>query len=131
MTKPRATATTPARKGRKLVFALGATAMIMSVLYPLRQYAASKQELRGLIASEQRMDAKMEELKAAKQRLSSDAEVERLAREHLHMVRPGEVAFAITGAAPTPPPLTQEPAPAKAAKKRPWYKSLWRWFTGG
>ena len=123
--------TTPPRKSRKLVFALGATAMALSVLYPLRQYAASKQELRGLVASEKRMDQKMEELKAAKARLSSDAEVERLAREHLHMVRPGEVAFAITGAAPTPPAITDPDKPAKVAKqKRPWYKSFWHWLAG-
>ncbi|HEX9697586.1 MAG TPA: septum formation initiator family protein [Actinomycetota bacterium] len=129
-----AKASSPAepRKSRKLVYALVATAVALSVLYPLRQYTASKQHLAELVASEKRIDAKTEELKAAKNRLSSDAEVERLAREHLHMVRPGEVAFAITGAAPTPP-AADDPAAGRKTEtaKPPWYKSFWRWLTGG
>lgn len=119
------------RKSRKLVYALVTTAVALSVLYPLRQYTASKEHLAELVAYEQRIDAKTEELKAAKDRLSSDAEVERLAREHLHMVRPGEVAFAITGAAPEPPALDDPGAATKrTAGKRPWYKAFWRWLTG-
>ena len=119
------------RKSKKLVYSLVAAAVAMSVLYPLREYTASKKHLAQLVAAERRIDAKTEEVKAARDRLSSDAEVERLAREHLHMVRPGEVAFAITGAAPTPP-AADEPTPAEraSAKKRPWYKAFWRWLSG-
>lgn len=120
------------RKSKKLVYSLVAAAVALSVLYPLREYTASKKHLAQLVASEKRIDAKIEEAKAAKDRLSSDAEVERLAREHLHMVRPGEVAFAITGAAPKPPAADEPTAAERAAsKKRPWYKAFWRWLTGG
>lgn len=112
-----------------MVYALVASALALSVLYPLRQYSASRAELRAMIRTERSLDEQAAALLRQKARLSSDAEVERLAREHLHMVRPGEVAFAITGAAPVP--QVSPPAPADTGKEdRSWLSSFWHWLTG-
>lgn len=118
------------RFSKRLVFGLVLIAFTLSVLYPLRQYGASKAQLRALLRQEQQIEQRTQDLQKQKDRLSSDAEIERLAREHLHMVRPGEAAFAITGR-PSTPKATAAPKPASPKpSKRPWYKSFWRWLAG-
>lgn len=112
-----------------MVYILVLSALALSVLYPLRQYSVSRGELRALIQEEKRLDQQAADLQKQKERLSSDAEVEKLAREHLHMVRPGEVAFAITGAAPKPQ-LSPEPSQKGQGKRRGWLSSFWHWITG-
>ncbi len=121
----------PPRRGRRTVFLLVLSAIVLSVLYPLRQYGASKEELRALVRRESQIEAQTRELQRQKDRLSSDAEVERLAREHLNMVKLGEYAFSITGRAPSPTPLPAAKPPAKKAEKRSWYNSFWNWLTSG
>ncbi|MGH2830571.1 MAG: FtsB family cell division protein [Actinomycetota bacterium] len=121
--------TSQPRHGRRAVYALVASALALSVLYPLRQYSASRAELRAMVRTERSLDEQAAALVKQKTRLSSDAEVERQAREHLHMVRPGEVAFAITGAAPVP----QVSPPAVSDRRKPgrgWLSSFWHWLTG-
>jgi cell division protein FtsL len=120
----------PPRRARRIVFVLVAIALGMSIVYPLRQYHASKERLAALVREEQDVNRQIADLERQKQRLASDAEVERLARDHLHMVRPGEIAFSATGAMSTPSaaPATKNARPAKHG--RPWYDAFWHWLAG-
>lgn len=117
------------RRGRRMIGMLIGSAMALSILYPFRQYTKSKTQLRALVRQEQQILDQTHMLEQQKKRLSSDAEVERLAREHLHYVRPNEVAFAITGAVPKPTLAALHPAKS-APQHRAWYQSFWHWLTG-
>ncbi|MHB8511568.1 MAG: FtsB family cell division protein [Actinomycetota bacterium] len=122
-------ATSPRRRGRR-IFVLVAIAMVLSILVPLRQLQRSRAELAAMVRQERQIEDGIRQMQLAKKRLSSDAEIARLAREHLHYVLPGEIAFAITGAAPVPT-MSEQPAPAKQVQPhRSWYQSFWHWLTG-
>lgn len=104
--------------------------LLLSALYPIRQYFAQKGELKKLTAEEAQLAEKIEALTELRSRLLTDDEMERIAREELGMVRPGEIAFAIvpgTEAAAKKGPPT---APALDATKQPragpaWYERWW------
>jgi hypothetical protein len=100
-------------------------AVLGAGVFPTRTYlhqrdriAAEEEKLAVLTAENQKLAAKVD-------RLATDAEIERLAREQYNLVRPGEEAYAILpgpadpdadGAAePPPPPVELAPPPA------PWW----------
>ncbi|MBI4730234.1 MAG: septum formation initiator family protein [Acidobacteria bacterium] len=66
--------------------------------------------------------ARVARLAAEKRRLESDAEVERIARDDLGMVRPGETAFVV---AASPRPGAAVPPKGPATARRPWYSRWW------
>lgn len=120
----------PPRRGRRAIVVLVGCLMALSIVYPLRQYNASKAELRAMVRREKQISEQIRALQLQKKRLSSDAEVERIARDHLHYIRPGEVGFVLTGAPPVPK-LAKPAHPAKVAPRhRAWYQSLWHWLSG-
>ncbi|GAC1415060.1 MAG: hypothetical protein NVSMB57_10560 [Actinomycetota bacterium] len=118
------------RRGRRVIIVLVGFLMMLSILYPLRQYGASKAQLRAMVRREKQIQEQIRTLQLQKKRLSSDAEAERLARAHLHYVRKGEVGFVLTG--PPPSPKLAKPAHSgkAAAPHRAWYQSLWHWISG-
>jgi cell division protein FtsB len=69
--------------------------LLLSALYPLRQYMSQDSNVNALVRQERALDQKIAELKRRQELLMSDDEIERVAREELGMVRPGEVAFAV------------------------------------
>jgi cell division protein FtsB len=71
-----------------VILMLGATAIV-----PLRQYVAQRSEIRGL---EEKIETLIEErgrLERRVKELQDPDELERIARECLGMVKPGEIAF--------------------------------------
>ena len=70
-------------------------AMMFSSVYPLNRYFSVRNEISALQQEERDLDARAEELEHERETLLTDAEVERLARERLGYVRPGEIPFAI------------------------------------
>jgi cell division protein FtsL len=109
--------------------------LLLSALYPVRQYFAQAAKLRHLAAQERELDAKITALNRTRDALLTDAEVERIAREDLGMVRPGEVAFAIVpGAKPAAKQPAAGNAPSKTAPKASgaghgsWWSSWWGGF---
>lgn len=57
------------------------------------------------------------------QRLEDPDYVEKLAREQLGLVRPGEISYVVVPG-PTPTQTYRAPAPASP----PWYRRAWRWL---
>ena len=118
--------------GRRTMKARGAfvgtllVVLLLSALYPVRQYFSQKNELKNLAAEEVELAQRVEQLTELKSRLLTDDEIERIAREELGMVRPGEVAFAIVpgaedGAPEIPSIVVSEPERAEPA----WYERWW------
>jgi len=71
-------------------------------VFPSRTYLAQR---RDLDAAERRLEVltrENERLAERADRLMTDAEIERLARQQYNLVRPGEEAFAILPSAPPP-----------------------------
>ena len=101
-------------------------ALLFLAVFPTRTFLAQR---RDLAATERRvvvLSAQNDELAARVQRLNTDAEIERIAREQYDLVRPGEEAYAIlpTPAAPV------APAPAQVERPRPgMWSRVWDGIT--
>lgn len=97
---------------RRTAWAVAAVVLIgvlFVAVFPSRTYLA---QTRSIDLAERRvsiLSAQNDKLAARVQRLNTDAEIERLAREQYNLVRPGEEAYAI---------LPSRPAPGKE-KRRP------------
>ncbi|MFE3328233.1 septum formation initiator family protein [Streptomyces sp. NPDC059176] len=106
--------------GRAAFLALVVCSMIVALAYPMRQYVSQRNE----IAEQQRLAAaareRVERLRDEKARLQDDAYVMRLAREHLHMVMPGETGYTVVG-----PRTAGERHVDDSIKGRPWYTNVW------
>jgi cell division protein FtsB len=109
--------------------------LLLSALYPVRQYFSQKNELKNLAAEEVELAQRVEQLTELKSRLLTDDEIERIAREELGLVRPGEVAFAIVpgaedGAPEIPSIVVSEPERAEPAWHERWWDAVVTSMTG-
>ena len=97
-----------------LPVAVVAIGVLVVVVFPTRTYLAQRASVQ---AAEEQLAVLGEQNRLLEERVSllNDAgEIERLAREEYHLVRPGEEAFAVLPpAAPPapPPPVGTPPAP--------------------
>jgi cell division protein FtsB len=105
---------------------LAVAVVLLVFVFPTRTYLSQRHQL-ALTAAELRLlDQQNAQLSAQVARLQTDAEIERLAREQYHFVRPGERAFAIL---PAPPPPTTTPPPRPpAAPSRGLLHRLTSWI---
>ncbi|WP_330175434.1 septum formation initiator family protein [Streptomyces sp. NBC_01498] len=105
--------------GRAAFLVLVVCSLIVALAYPMRQYVSQ----RGDIAEQERLTReaahRVEELRDEKARLQDDAYVQRLAREHLHYVMPGETGYVMTD-----PRAAEERRTDQGASDRPWYSNL-------
>ncbi|HEX9775969.1 MAG TPA: septum formation initiator family protein [Actinomycetota bacterium] len=113
---------------RALVLAVLAFGVLFSAVLPLQRYADVKREVAALNEQLGALEARERALAVEQERLQTDAEIERLAREELGYVRPGEVPFLIV---PGKPALKSERVlpepPARAASPgllRQWWNAL-------
>jgi len=87
-----------------------AVAIVLFVfVFPTGTYLDQRHQLAVAANRLRALDHQNAALSARADRLQSDTEIERLAREQYHLVRPGEQAFAIL---PPPVPPTTAPPPA-------------------
>lgn len=116
-------------KARGAVVATLLVVLLLSALYPIRQYVGQKNDLKRLTAEEAGLAARIEGLKSVRSRLLTDEEIERIAREELGMVRPGEVAFVVVpgvGTAARVPPEAPAVDTAMRARDKPaWFERWW------
>lgn len=95
----------PRGRGRALVWGVlvvGGIVFLLAFVYPTRTWI---QQRRDLHAAEQRLEVLergTRQLEARNDRLGSDAEVERRARDDYGMVRPGETPYVLVPAQPLP-----------------------------
>jgi cell division protein FtsB len=104
--------------GSVLVMTL--VALLLMAVPPARQFYREQSQMK---AAQQRLAALKRDnaqLEGQLARLKDPAYLERLAREELGVVRPGEIGFVVVPGDPAP---EQAPAPAKPA---PWYERIMR-----
>ncbi|MGZ4209977.1 MAG: FtsB family cell division protein [Actinomycetota bacterium] len=94
---------------RGAILALLLVGVLFSSVYPIKRYFAVRTSIAQLQREDRSLDQRQQELEQRRVQLQTDAEIERIAREDLGMVRPGEVAFAVVQ--PSVPPST----PARVA----------------
>ena len=104
---------------------VAALAVLLVFVFPTRTYldqrhqlAAATQRLRVLNAADAHLTAEADQLQ-------SNTEIERLARERYHLVRPGEQAFAILPAPASP--LAAAP-PARHAHRAGLWQRVTSWL---
>ncbi len=113
--------------GTLLVLLLGIA--FLTQVVPYRQIIDANSdvaEARSLLDELQNENAALE---ADTKALETDGEVERLAREKLGYVRPGEVAYVVLD----PPESDQaepEPEPEPEAEPRTWVEKIWDFLSG-
>jgi cell division protein FtsB len=104
--------------------------LFLSALYPLRQYMSQDSHVNALARQSGALDRKIAELKRQQELLLSDDEIERVAREDLGMVRPGEVAFAVVpnpaaGGASRSAPAARTQSVSASTAGTAWYHHWW------
>ena len=99
---------------RKLLLG-GVTLLCLAVLFvfvlPTRTYLAQRRDLHGVTERLDVLSAENKRLQDQADKLQTDAEIERLARERYGLVRPGEKAYAILPPQEAPPSTTTTTAP--------------------
>jgi len=104
-------------------------AVFLTQVVPYRQIIDSQRQVASARAELAGYEAENAELAADVEALQTDSEIERLAREKLGYVRPGETAYVVLD----PPGASDEsesaePAPVPADKT--WVDKVWDFVTG-
>ncbi len=90
-----------------------ASVMLIGVLFvavfPSRTYLAQRRSIDAAERTVAVLSRENDRLASRVQRLDTDAEIERLAREQYNLVRPGEEAYAILPSRPVPRPEKRRP----------------------
>ena len=110
-----------------LVLIMIGLALVTTVI-PFRQIVEQQNKLDAASAELTLVQAENQLLDQEVAALNTSGEIERLAREKLGYVMPGETAYVILEPADTAaefvPSLAPEPQPV------PWYRAIWNFFTG-
>lgn len=107
----------------RAALALTLGAILIMALAPARQLYAQQRSISG---EETKLSALAKENARLEQRLArlQDPDyIEKLAREQLGMVRPGEISYVVV----PPEASNPEEAPPKP-KPAPWYVRAWNWL---
>lgn len=110
-----------------LILLMGAA--FLTQVVPYRQIVESGRQVDAARGQLDRLEAENAELQADIEALGTDAEIERLAREKLGYVRPGETAYVVLDP-PGTPEDTDDPATAPAADEKTWVDRVWEFITG-
>jgi cell division protein FtsB len=112
-TPPKRRPLSPRVKRRRLALltvfgVLGIIGFLFAFVYPTSTFLRQRSEMGAAEQRIARIEAETRRLEQENQRLLTDAEVERLAREQYGLVRPGETPYALVPSAPvtTAPPTT-------------------------
>jgi len=108
--------------------AVVAVAIVLLVfVFPTRTYMAQRRQLSDAASELKLLDTQNAQLAGQVARLRTDAEIERIAREQYHLVRPGESAIAILPPPSSPAPATT-PAPPPHKPHASWLDRLTSWI---
>lgn len=98
---------------RRTPWAVVASVVLIGVLFvavfPSRTYLAQRRSIDAAEHTVAVLSKENDRLASRVQRLDTDAEIERLAREQYNLVRPGEEAYAILPSRPAPRPEKRRP----------------------
>lgn len=112
----------------KLSFHRWALAITLAVILvmaisPARQLYAQQSRIDSAEAKLKLLREENGRLEQRLERLKDSEYVEKLAREELGMVRPGEISYVVV-----PPEASVKEEPPPAAKPKPWYQRAWNWL---
>jgi cell division protein FtsB len=112
-----------------LLFLILGAAFLTQVV-PYRQILDSQRQVNSARAELASLEEENERLAADVNALQTDEEIEKLAREKLGYVRPGETAYVVLD----PPTTAAEPLPQTdelvLPEERTWVDALWDFLTG-
>ncbi len=123
------------RQGLLLVMLIAAVSVVAlgSSVLPLSQIRDQRRDLDAAHGELLDLQQRGRELTARIQALNTPIEIERLARERLGYVRPGETAYVVMDPPTTPaaPAASQTAVPDTAdIVPNPWYVKVWAFVTG-
>lgn len=104
-------------------------AVFLTQVVPYRQIIESQRQVAEARAELDKLEADNAELAADVEALHTDSEIERLAREKLGYVRPGETAYVVLD----PPGTSDDAEPAEPAPEpvdKTWVDKVWEFLTG-
>jgi len=110
-----------------LVFLLGIA--FLTQVVPYRQIMEANQNVTRARERLAALEAENDELQADVEALDTDTDIEKLAREKLGYVRPGEVAYVVLDP-PETGETTPEPEPEPEEPQRTWVERVWDFITG-
>ncbi len=119
-------------RGRRVWVVLASVAFVgvlFTTVFPTRTFLAQRA---SLDASTEQLGVLDEQNRLLEQRarlLNDDAEIERLAREEYHLVRPGEEAFAVLPAPGPPRPPSPVGTPPGEADGANVVERAWMWLS--
>ena len=100
---------------RAALFVVVLVGLLFAFVYPTRTFLDQRSETNKARAQLELLQSENARLARESKQLSTDAEIERLAREKYGLVKPGEQPFVIlpapTSTLPPPPTSTAPPAP--------------------
>jgi cell division protein FtsB len=105
--------------GRAAFLALIVCTLVVALAYPMRQYVSQRNDIADQERTAREAKQRVEELRDEKARLQDDVYIERLAREHLHYVKPGETGYTMID-----PGARQRTRDDEGAAERAWYANL-------
>lgn len=110
-----------------LILLMGAA--FLTQVVPYGQIMESRRQVSEARAQLNQLTSENAALQADVAALGTDAEIEKLAREKLGYVRPGETAFVVVDPPGTPDeePVTTQAAPVE---ERTWVDAIWDFITG-
>jgi cell division protein FtsB len=112
-----------------LLFLLLGAAFLTQVV-PYRQIIDSKRQVDSARSQLATLESDNTSLQADVDALGTDEEIEKLAREKLGYVRPGETSFVVV----VPPESGQQrpaPPPESAVEPETWVDQIWSFISGG
>ena len=102
---------------------------VITAVIPFRQILDQQARVEGTAAELARVNLENELLSGEVEALNTPAEIERLARENLGYVMPGETAYVVLEPDETLTSTTVAPV-ADDEDGVPWYLAIWNFFTG-
>lgn len=107
--------------GRAAILALAVCAVVLTLVYPLREYVAQRGQISALRAQNAAAASRVTALEQQHRRWQDPAYVRTQARQRLHYQLPGEKSYVVIPGS--------SPAAAKSAApslgRGPWYDRLW------
>ncbi len=110
-----------------LILLMGAA--FVTQVVPYNQIVDSREQVAAARGELAELEAQNERLQADVEALHTDSEIERLAREKLGYVRPGETAYVVLdppGSADDTEPVPPGPEPVD----KTWVDEVWEFLTG-
>ena len=112
------------------VLALIITGMaLITAVIPFRQILEQRARVEGASAELSRINLENDYLRGEVEALNTPGEIERLARENLGYVMPGETAYVVLEPEESLPETIAPPV-VDNGDRVPWYQAIWNFFTG-